>query len=303
MSAMATHLGLLPVEVVTSQHEKQHMLARLRQSPVGLIGMVIVILVLLAAAFAPLVAPHDPAAMDMRARLVPPGWSQEGSWDHPLGTDQLGRDVLSRILYGSRISVLVGVTAVIVSGMIGIAVGLASGFYGGALDAFLSRLVDAFTALPFIVFALAVIGVLGPGLLNLVIVLGLTGWVTYARVVRAEVLAAKELDYVLAARVSGLSEPGIAIRHILRNVSAPIIVLATLSVATAIIAESSLSFLGLGVQPPIVTWGSMLADGRDHVATSWWLAAFPGLAITIAVLGIIFVGDWLRDILDPRLNV
>jgi len=277
-------------------------LARLRQSPVGLIGLAITAAVLLAALFAPLLAPDDPAALQVRERLVPPAWSAGGDWRHPLGTDQLGRDVLSRLLFGSRVSVLIGVAAVLVSGVVGVLIGLASGYYGGAVDALLSRVIDTFLALPFIVLALAVIGVLGPGLLNLVLVLGLTGWVTYARVVRGEVLAAKETEYVLAARVLGQPEWRIGLLHILPNVAASIIVLSTLSVATAIVAESSLSFLGLGVQPPAITWGTMLADGRDHVATSWWLATFPGIAITLTVLGIIFLGDWLRDVLDPRLT-
>lgn len=302
MAVAAERLGAGVEDALAVTVRRRAPLSRLRQSPVGLIGMAITVAVLLAALFAPLLAPDDPAALQMRQRLVPPAWSAGGSWDHPLGTDQLGRDVLSRLLFGSRVSVLIGVTAVLVAGVVGIAVGLASGYYGGAVDALLSRVIDAFLALPFIVLALAVIGVLGPGLLNLVFVLGLTGWVTYARVVRAEVLAAKETEYVLAARVLGQREWRIGARHILPNVLAPIIVLSTLSVATAIVAESSLSFLGLGVQPPAITWGTMLADGRDHIATSWWLATFPGLAITVAVLGIIFLGDWLRDILDPRLT-
>jgi peptide/nickel transport system permease protein len=301
MAVAAERLGAGVEDALAVTVRRRAPLSRLRQSPVGLIGMAITVAVLLAALLAPLLAPDDPAALQMRQRLVPPAWSAGGNWDHPLGTDQLGRDVLSRLLFGSRVSVLIGVTAVLVAGVVGIAVGLASGYYGGAVDALLSRVIDAFLALPFIVLALAVIGVLGPGLLNLVFVLGLTGWVTYARVVRAEVLAAKETEYVLAARVLGQREWRIGARHILPNVLAPIIVLSTLSVATAIVAESSLSFLGLGVQPPAITWGTMLADGRDHIATSWWLATFPGLAITVAVLGIIFLGDWLRDILDPRL--
>lgn len=300
MAVAAERLGGRVDDGLARVGRRRPSFARLWRSPVGLIGVVITVAVLLAALFAPALAPHDPAVLQMRERLLPPAWSAGGGWNHPLGTDQLGRDVLSRLLYGSRISVLIGVTSVIVSGLIGIVFGVASGFYGKWVDTVLSRVIDTFLALPFIVLALAVIGVLGPGLLNLVFVLGLTGWVTYARVVRAEILAAKETEYVLAARVVGQREWRIAGRHILLNVVAPIIVLSTLSVATAIVAESSLSFLGLGVQPPRITWGTMLADGRDHLATSWWLATFPGLAITVTVLGIIFVGDWLRDILDPR---
>ncbi len=274
----------------------------LRRSPVGLIGFVIVGFVLMAALFAPLLAPHEPTRLQLGQRFLPPFWLEGGSWTYPLGTDQLGRDMWSRILYGARISVIVGVTASIFSGIIGVGIGLLAGFYGGWVDSFLSRVIDTFLAIPFIVLALAVITVLEPGLLNLIIVLSVTGWVTYARVVRGEVFAVKERDYVLAARVIGVSNTMIALRHVLPNIFASVIVLTTLNVATTIIAESSLSFLGLGVQPPTITWGSMLSEGREHIATSWWLATFPGVAITIAVLGIIFLGDWLRDVLDPKMK-
>lgn len=267
-----------------------------------MIGFVIVALVLLAAVFAPLIAPHSPTRLQLGQRFLPPFWMDGGSWTHPLGTDQLGRDMWSRILFGARISVIVGVAASIFSGLIGVGLGLLAGFYGGWVDSFISRIIDTFLAIPFIVLALAVVTVLDPGLINLIIVLSITGWVTYARVVRGEVLAVKERDYVLAARVIGVSETMIAIRHVTPNIFASVIVLTTLNVATTIIAESSLSFLGLGVQPPTITWGSMLSEGREHLATSWWLATFPGIAITVAVLGIIFLGDWLRDVLDPKMK-
>ncbi|MCU0492280.1 MAG: ABC transporter permease [Chloroflexaceae bacterium] len=275
---------------------------RLRRSPVGLIGAVIVVAVVIAAIFAPALAPHNPTRLQLGRRFLPPVWMEGGSWAYWLGTDQLGRDIWSRILYGSQISVFVGVASSIFSGIIGVLIGLVAGFYGKLVDSFLSRVVDTFLAIPFIVLALAVAGVLGPGLLNLIIVLTVTGWVTYARVVRGEVLAVKERDYIMAARVIGQQNWKIALSHILPNVAASVIVLTTLNVATTIIAESSLSFLGLGVDSRTVTWGSMLADGREHIATSWWMATFPGLAITITVLGIIFVGDWLRDVLDPKMK-
>jgi peptide/nickel transport system permease protein len=267
-----------------------------------MIGVVIVAMVIMAALFAPLLAPHSPTRLQLGQRFLPPFWMDGGVGAYPLGTDQLGRDIWSRILYGAQISVIVGVTASLLSGIIGVAIGLVAGFYGGWIDSLLSRVVDTFLAIPFIVLALAVITVLEPGLVNLIIVLGVTGWVTYARVVRGEVMAVKERDYVLAARVVGLGNLAIALRHVLPNVFASVIVLTTLNVATTIIAESSLSFLGLGVQPPTITWGAMLAEGREHLATSWWLATFPGIAITIAVLGIIFLGDWLRDVLDPKMK-
>jgi len=275
---------------------------RLLRSPVGTLGVIIVLAVILVAVAAPLLAPHDPTKLQLGKRLLPPAWIEGGSWTYPLGTDTLGRDVWSRILYGSRISVVVGVVSVIIAGFIGVLIGLVAGFYGGMADSVLSRVVDTFLAIPFIVLALAVVGVLGPSIGNLIVVLVLTGWVSYSRVVRGESMALKEREYIIAAEMVGQRKWITALRHVLPNIMASIIVLTTLSVASTIIAESSLSFLGLGVQPPTITWGGMLSDGRQHIATSWWLATFPGLAITITVLGIIFLGDWLRDVLDPRMK-
>lgn len=267
-----------------------------------MVGVTIVVAVLLVAIFAPVLAPHDPTKLNLGKRLLPPFWITGSDPTFLLGTDQLGRDMLSRLIYGSRISVTVGVSAVLLSALIGITLGLLSGFFGGWVDTIISRALDSFMAIPFIVLALAVVSVLGPNLVNLIIVLGITGWVSFTRVVRGEVLSVRERDYVTAVRSIGQRTPQILARHILPNVAGSIIVLATLDVAVAIISESSLSFLGLGVQPPTVTWGLMLSDGREHLATSWWLATFPGLAISITVLGIIFLGDWLRELLDPRLK-
>lgn len=274
----------------------------LQRNSVGMIGLVIVATVLLMALTAPLIAPHDPAKLNVRTRLAPPAWAAEGDPRYLLGTDQLGRDVLSRLIYGSRVSVIVGVLGVSLALLIGVTIGLISGYVGGTVDNLLSRAVDTFMAIPFIILALAAVGFLGPGLVNLVIVLGLTGWVTFARVVRGEVLAVKGMEYVTAARTIGQSGWRIALFHVLPNVTASIIVLATLQIATVIIAESSLSFLGMGVQPPTITWGVMLSEGRNHLATSWWLATFPGMAISLTALGCILMGDWLRDALDPRLR-
>jgi peptide/nickel transport system permease protein len=276
--------------------------ARLRRSPVGLVGVVIVAAVLGMALTAPLLAPHHPNQLQFTKRLLPPGWRPGGAWTHPFGTDSLGRDILSRVLYGSRVSVIVGVSAVAIAGVIGVTVGVAAGFFGGAVDAIIGRVVDTFLSVPFIVLALAVVGVLGPGLVNLIVVLGLVGWVSFSRVVRGETLALRAREFIQAARALGQTNAQIIRRHLIPNVLPSAVVLATLDVATTIIAESALSFLGLGVQHPTVTWGSMLADGRQYVATAWWLAVAPGLAITITVLGIIFLGDWLRDVLDPRLR-
>jgi peptide/nickel transport system permease protein len=274
----------------------------LRRSPSGIAGVLIVGALLLLAVFGPQLTLHDGTKPDLLARLRPPAWSHGGVWTYPLGTDQLGRDILSRLVLGSRVSASVGVSSVLISTSIGVGVGMLSGFYGGALDTVLMRITDAVLAIPFLVLVIAVAGVIGAGLVTIILILGLTGWVSYSRVVRGEVLRLREEEYTTAARALGQTDPIILLRHILPNVTASIIVLSTLQVATTILAESSLSFLGLGVQPPTVTWGGMLADGRQHVGGAWWLATFPGLAITLTVLGIVFLGDWLRDVLDPRLG-
>lgn len=278
-------------------------LMSLSRSPVGMLGAALVLIAVVAAVLAPVLAPHDPAQFNLRTRLAPPVW-QGGSWEFPLGTDQLGRDILSRLIYGARVSLIVGFLGVAISAAIGVALGLIAGYFRGRLDQVISRAIDTFMAVPFIVLALSVIAVVGPqggdNILLVVVILGVTGWIDFARVVRGEVLAVAELEYVEAARALGQHRAWIIMRHVFPNVAAPIIVLVTLNIGTVIIAESSLSFLGLGVQPPTVTWGIMLADGRNHLATSWWLATFPGLAITLTTLGMILLGDWVRDVFDPR---
>lgn len=293
------------VELPTARN-RYRWVTSLMRSPVGLLGGLLVFVILLAAVGAPLLAPHDPTQLNLKARLLPPFWHEEGDISYLLGTDQLGRDLLSRLIYGARISVTVGVAGVAVSMVVGVLLGLLSGYLGGIVDTIISRMLDTFMSIPFILLVLAVVGTLGVGegsnIGTLIVILGLTGWVTFARVIRGEVLSVKERDYVEAAQSIGQWRQRILLRHILPNVMASIIVLSTLQISTVIIAESSLSFLGLGVQPPTVTWGIMLAEGRDHLATSWWLSTFPGLAITIAVLGIILLGDWLRDVLDPRMK-
>lgn len=282
------------------------MVRSLLRSPVGLIGFFLVAAAILGAVFAPYLTAIEPGAFHFRNRLEPPAWVAGADPRFLLGTDQLGRDVYSRLLFGARVSLMVGFLGVLVSLFIGVVLGLVAGYYGGWIDDVLSRITDTFMAIPFIVLAMSVIAVLGPqggnSILILVIVLGATGWVTFARVVRGEVMAVKMLEYVEAARALGQRHVWIVLRHVLPNVAASIIVLSTLQIASVIIAESSLSFLGLGVQPPTVTWGLMLADGRDHLATSWWLSTFPGLAITLTTLGMIMLGDWLRDVLDPRIQ-
>ncbi|MGM9967567.1 MULTISPECIES: ABC transporter permease [unclassified Rummeliibacillus] len=275
-------------------------LKRLWKSKTGTVGLLVIFIVILTAILAPVLAPFNPNEIDPEKMLVPPFWSEGGSIEHLLGTDNLGRDILSRILYGSRVSLLVGISSVVLAGILGVFIGLISGYYGGFLDTILMRIVDAFLAIPNILFALVFLAVFGPSVVTLIFVLGITNWVSYARIVRGETLSVKEREFVKAARAIGVKNMMIIMRHILPNVISSFIVISTLSVATTIIMEASLSFLGLGIQPPTVSWGGILSDGRDYLATSWWLATFPGLAITITVLAIIFLGDWLRDILDPR---
>ncbi|PAF32789.1 peptide ABC transporter permease [Paenibacillus sp. 7516] len=269
-------------------------------SKTGMLGSVLVLLVVLIAICAPLLTSHDPAAVDPLNRLKPPAWLDGGASEHWLGTDNLGRDMWSRIVYGARVSLIVGMGAVIVSGVIGAILGLLSGFYGKWLDAVIMRVGDAFMAIPTILFMLVVMAIVGPGITTLIFVIGVTNWVPFTRIVRSEVLSIKERDFVHAARSIGAKNGRLIVKHILPNILSSFIVICGMNVGTTIIMEASLSFLGLGIKPPDVSWGGMLSDGRQYVATSWWVATFPGLAITFTVLGVIFLGDWLRDVLDPR---
>jgi peptide/nickel transport system permease protein len=276
---------------------------RRARRPTALFGALVVLAVLLAAALAPLVSPFDPLEQDIGQRLREPGWQDPQGRVHPLGTDHLGRDILARIIYGSRIALVVGLAAVLISGVLGMIIGLAAGYFGGRLDDFLMRLADVQLAFPFILLAIAVIGVLGPSLRNIIIVIGVSSWVVYARVVRGEVLSIREREFVHAAVALGSRPWRVLLTHVLPNTFTPWLVVATLDMARVIVIESALSFLGLGVQPPTPTWGGMLADGRVYLSTAWWLATFPGLAILVTVLGINLFGDGLRDTLDPRLKV
>jgi peptide/nickel transport system permease protein len=255
------------------------------------------------AVFAPQLAPWDPAKQMLLKRLRPPMWQERGLSEHPLGTDHLGRDILSRILHGGRISLGVGLIAVTLAALIGVSFGLIAGFFGGRIDALIMRIVDVFLAIPYILLAMGVVFALGPSLLNVILVMGATRWVQFARIVRADVLSLREREFVAGARARGNRSLRLLLRHVLPNALTPIIVVATLELAFMIIYESALSFLGLGVQPPTPTWGWMLADGRNYVATAWWLSTFPGLAIMLTVLAVNLLGDWLRDTLDPRLKV
>ena len=275
-------------------------LRRLVRSPGGMLGLALVVLVILAALFAPVLSPHDPAKQNIIHRLKPPFWMEGGNLEHAFGTDSVGRDILSRVIYGSRISIFVGLVATAASALLGVSLGLIAGFLGGATDSVISRVGDVQQAIPFLVLAIAVAAMLGPGLVNLILVLVITTWVTFFRVVRGEVLSVREEQYVLGALSIGASNLRIILRYILPNVAASIIVIATLLVANMIIFEASLSFLGLGVPSTIPTWGRIVADGREYIADEWWIAFFPGLAILVAVMGVNLLGDWLRVELDPR---
>ena len=269
-----------------------------RIDSLALVGALVVFAAVVVAVAAPALAPGDPIKNSLLDRLTPPTWGGE----HPLGTDTLGRDVASRLLHGARVSLLVGFSAVLLAGASGVVLGLVSGWYRGWLDDVLMRLGDVQLAFPVLVLAVAVLAVLGASVVNLILVLGVTGWITYARIVRGEVLTLRERDFVAAARALGANDGWIVRRHLLPNVLPPITVVATFSVARTIIAEASLSFLGLGIPAPEPSWGAMLDEGRNYITTGWWLALFPGLAILLLVLGINLVGDWLRDVLDPRLE-
>jgi peptide/nickel transport system permease protein len=288
---------------VEGRQDLRRLVRELIRNRAALVGLAILLVVTAGAVLAPVISPADPLLQDVSVRLKPPTLESGAGQAHLLGTDHLGRDILSRLVYGARISLVIGISAVAVAGTLGTLIGLAAGYRGGRVDDLCMRLTDTMLAMPFILLALAVIAVLGSSLRNIIFVLGVTSWVSYARVVRAEVLTLRTREFVSAAQALGGHGARIVFRHLLPNVLTPVIVIATLEVARMIILESALSFLGLGVQPPTPTWGGMLADGRAYLSTAWWLATFPGLCIMLSVLGINLLGDWLRDVLDPRLRL
>jgi peptide/nickel transport system permease protein len=261
---------------------------------------VILFCVVVVGIFGPLIAPHDPAAQDLTARLRPPFWMVGHSPGHLLGTDNLGRDVLSRIVYGTRVSLLVGVAATVLSGVIGALLGMISGYYRGWVDTVFMRLADIQLSFPTILLALVIVAVLGPSLWYVILVLGATGWVSYARVIRAEVLSLRSREFVTAARAIGVGDLQIMWRHLRPNVFAPLVTIGTLQVASMIVAEASLSYLGLGVPPVIPTWGGMLAAGQLYIGSAWWISVFSGVAIMLTTLSINVTGDMLRDVADPK---
>ncbi len=327
--------GIKEAAITSRRNMRRRAWRMLRRGRLGLVGLVLLVIITLTAIFAPFVAPHNPLVGKLEdSRRCPafttcpilgggggattgqpttiggftlPGAASaaaptKGTTEYLLGTDANGRDVFSRILFAARISLIVGVTAVLIGGIVGVIAGLLCGFYGGIVDAVIMRIADIQLAFPFILLAIAIVAVLGGGLFNVILVLGVGSWVPYARLVRGQVLSAKQQEYVIAARTIGARDPAILFRHLLPNVLTPVIVISTFGIAAAIIGEATLSFLGVGINPPTPTWGNMLADGRAYVGSAWWLATFPGVAILITVLSINMIGDWVRDVLDPRLR-
>lgn len=277
-------------------------LRTLRRSPLMTFGVIVIGLVILMALLAPLVVTRDPITQNLALANRPPAWEARGSIQSPLGTDNFGRDIWSRIVYGARISLVIGSTAALLGAAVGVSAGLVAGFYGGKVDTVVMRIVDLNLAFPLILLALAIAAILGPSLQNLILVMALTTWMIYARVVRGVTLSIREREFILAARAVGVSNFRIMWLHILPNLMAPVLVIFTLELARVILMESALSFLGVGVPPPTPTWGRMLAEGRNLLTTAPWIATFPGIAITVTVLGVNLFGDGLRDLLDPRLR-
>src|SRR6266545_658345 len=267
-----------------------------------LAGVAFVLSLALMATAAPWLAPQDPLRQSLRGRLAPPTLEGGDGRAHLLGTDHLGRDVLSRVIHGSRVSLVIGFSAVLVGGLLGAAAGLAAGFSRGRMDAVIMTVADAQLAFPFILLAIGIIAVLGPSFPTLIVVIGLSGWVSYARVLRSQVLVLRSREFVDAIRALGGSVLRVIARHILPNVLSSLVVIATLELARAIVLEATLSFLGLGIQPPTPSWGGMIHEGREYLDSAWWMSTFPGLVLMLASLVVSRTGDWLRDLLDPTLR-
>ncbi|HAA80050.1 MAG: ABC-type dipeptide/oligopeptide/nickel transport system permease component [Caldanaerobacter subterraneus] len=301
--------GIVPAKYYEVSYKKSNLitnllslLGKIKKHPTALIGMLTIIAYILMAVFAPFISPYSVKYSDLSARLLPPVWSG-GTWAHPLGTDQVGRDLLTQIIYGSRISILVGFLTVLISASIGTFLGAIAGYYRGTVDTVISRFADFLLSFPFLIFAVGVMAVLGPGFWNLILALTFKSWVEFFRLVRGEVLEEKNKEYVEAAQALGRSNGAIIVSEILPNIFQSIFVLATLRMGYMIIMEASLSYLGLGVPPDIPTWGSLINSGRDHIFDAYWISTLPGIALVILVLSINLFGEGLRDILDPRLKV
>ena len=272
----------------------------LRRAP--LIPLIIIAVMIFTALFAPLLSPYSTTAPSLADRLTPPAWQEGGDWKHPLGTDALGRDLGTRLMYGGRVSLMVAGLTLLIGGGVGTAIGLVAGYFGGRIDAVLMRSADSTLAFPIILFAILLVVTLGPNLANVVVAIALVLWARYARVIRGEVLSLKERDFIARARVAGCSHWRILLVHLFPNTVNTLLVLLTLQVGWVIIVEASLSFLGAGIPPPTPAWGSMVSSGREYVDTAWWVSVLPGVAIMLAVIAFNLFGDWLRDTLDPKLR-
>jgi peptide/nickel transport system permease protein len=286
-------------ETVVAAPRRRHF-AKLRRAP--LVPLAIITLIVLAALLANFITPYSSTDISLSERLKPPFWEKGGSLVYPLGTDPMGRDLLTRMIYGARVSLVVGCLGLLVGGGVGAALGMIAGYAGGRVDAFLMRVADTTLAFPIILFAILLVVILGGSLITVVIAIALVLWARYARVIRGEVLSLRERDFIAQARIAGCSPSRIILVHIFPNVLNTLVVLLSLQVGWVIIVEASLSFLGAGVPPPTPTWGSMIAEGRDYIASAWWVSFFPGLAILVTVLAFNLFGDWLRDALDPTMR-
>ena len=290
------------MSVVALPETAAPVLSQTRRRRPPIIPVAIILVFVLVAVLAPWLSPSDPYEQSLRLRHRPPVWEERGSWAHPLGTDRLGRDLLSRIVYGARVSLAAGVVTVLLASAVGAAVGLVAGYYGGRVDALLMRVTDATLSFPIILLALILAVTVGPSFANVVLAIAVILWARYARVIRGQVLTIMQLDFIAQARIAGAGAWRVITRHLLPNTLNTLVVLVTLQIGYVIIVEASLSFLGAGIPPPTPAWGGMIAEGRDVVTSAWWVSLFPGLAILLVVLAFNLFGDWLRDWLDPRLR-
>jgi ABC-type dipeptide/oligopeptide/nickel transport system permease subunit len=297
VSAVRPHVGLL--ERFPRLRQARSLLRKLVDDKVALAAAIFLLVLLFVSVFAPYVAPQDPATQDLMLRLRPPAWNEKGIAKYLLGTDQLGRDVLSRMIYGSRVSLIVGAAVIVISGAFGTVVGLVSGYFGGQIDNILMRIVDLQTAFPGLLVALAIITMIGPSVRNIIIVLSINGWMVFARMIRGTTLALRTSLFVDAARCIGAGHSRIIFRHMLPNLASPLITLATLELARIILAEAVLSFVGMGIQPPASSWGLMINEGHAYITMAWWLVTFPGVAIALTVLSVNLLATWLRAVTDP----
>jgi len=300
MTAMSSNTNETSLSAGTQTRKAHQLLTFIRRGPT--IPALIIITVILCAIFAPYLAPHDPQKIDPKARLTPPAWSEGGSGKYLLGTDSTGRDLLSRIIYGARVSLIVAVIGISISATLGTILGLTSGFFGGITDMFIMRIVDVMMSLPVLFLALAFASVIPSGMYIIILIVAFFGWSHYTRITRGEVLSLKERDFVALARVAQASQKRIMLKHILPNPTNTLTVLVTLDVGGVIMFEAAFSFIGFGVQPPTPSWGNILSEGQNYLTTAWWIATFPGLALMAMVFSCNFIGDWLRDALDPKLR-